>query len=87
MEAPDLTDDLEEVLYTRDEIQDRIKELAAEIDRDYADKEVLIVGVLKGAVMVMADLSRRAELPRHPWIGWRSPPTAPAPSPPVWCGF
>src|SRR5690625_4768646 len=36
----------------------RLREMAAEIDRDYAGQEVLLVGVLKGAVMVMADLSR-----------------------------
>lgn len=68
MEAHDLTNDLEEILYTQDQIQDRVEELAAEIDRDYADKDVLIVGVLKGAVMVMADLSRA--LKSHVTMDW-----------------
>src|SRR5699024_7756140 len=68
MEAQDLTDDLEEILYTQDQIQDRITELAAEIDRDYADKDVLVVGVLKGAVMVMADLSRAMK--SHVTMDW-----------------
>jgi len=50
--------DLENILLTEKEILDRLRELAAEIDRDYAGKDPLLVGVLKGAVMVMADLSR-----------------------------
>jgi hypoxanthine phosphoribosyltransferase len=54
--------DLERVLLTEDGIAARIVELAAEIDRDYAGRELLLVGVLKGAVMVMADLSRALSL-------------------------
>jgi hypoxanthine phosphoribosyltransferase len=68
MDSQDVYDDLEEVLYTADQIQVRIDELAADIDRDYADKDVLIVGVLKGAVMVMADLSRA--LTSHITMDW-----------------
>jgi hypoxanthine phosphoribosyltransferase len=55
--------DLEEVLITPEQLQIRIIELAAEIDADYADCELLLVGVLKGAVMVMADLARAIRLP------------------------
>lgn len=51
--------DLERVLLTEEQIAARLDELAAQIDSDYAGQEVLLVGVLKGAVMVMADLSRR----------------------------
>ncbi|MGO1183493.1 MAG: hypoxanthine phosphoribosyltransferase [Micrococcaceae bacterium] len=54
----DVADDLLHVLMSKQEIQATVAELAAQIDRDYADKDVLLVGVLKGAVMVMADLSR-----------------------------
>ena len=50
--------DLTEVLHTKEEIEQRVAELAAEIDADYGDRDVLLVGVLKGAVMIMADLSR-----------------------------
>lgn len=50
--------DLDNILLTEDQIQSRIAALAAEIDADYAGKNVLLVGVLKGAVMVMADLAR-----------------------------
>ncbi|MGC0141380.1 hypoxanthine phosphoribosyltransferase [Pseudactinotalea sp. Z1732] len=52
-------EDLEKILLTEEQLHTRLDEMAAEIDRDYAGREVLLVGVLKGAVMVMADLSRR----------------------------
>nr|WP_284501099.1 hypoxanthine phosphoribosyltransferase [Bowdeniella massiliensis] len=55
--------DLSKVLISEDEIAAKLDELAAAIDRDYAGKEVLLVGVLNGAVMVMADLSRRIHTP------------------------
>jgi hypoxanthine phosphoribosyltransferase len=50
--------DLTTVLYTAEDIAQRLGELAAQIDADYEGKELLLVGVLNGAVMVMADLSR-----------------------------
>jgi hypoxanthine phosphoribosyltransferase len=53
-----LSGDLTRVLYTKEEVSARMAELAAQIDRDYAGKDLLLVGVLNGAVMVMADLSR-----------------------------
>lgn len=55
--------DLEKVLIPEDELQARIKELAGRIDEDYNGKELLLVGVLKGAVMVMADLARALHVP------------------------
>jgi hypoxanthine phosphoribosyltransferase len=55
--------DLEKVLIPEDELQARIKELAGRIDEDYQGKELLLVGVLKGAVMVMADLARALHVP------------------------
>src|SRR5690242_20714293 len=55
--------DLLEVLITREELDTRITELAAEIDADYAGRELILIGVLKGAVMVMADLARAIHLP------------------------
>ena len=51
-------DDLAKVLLTEDQIQSRLAELAVDIWKDYADKDFLLVGVLKGAVVVMADLMR-----------------------------
>ena len=59
MDPSDLGDDLERVLLTESQLQDRLDELAAQIDADYAGRDLLLVGVLKGAVMLMADLSRR----------------------------
>lgn len=56
-------EDLEKILITEDEISARLTELAAEIDRDYDGREILVIGVLKGAIMVMADLSRKIHTP------------------------
>ncbi len=50
--------DLEHVLLTEDRIQQRLRELGDRIWADYEGKDLLLVGVLKGAVMVMADLMR-----------------------------
>ncbi len=50
--------DVADVLIGEAEIAAKVQELAAAVDRDYAGLEVLLVGVLKGAVMIMADLSR-----------------------------
>ncbi len=58
MDSADITGDLSTVLFTKAEIEARLAEVAAQIDRDYAGKNPLLVGVLNGAVMVMADLSR-----------------------------
>lgn len=58
MDSSHVEDDLVKVLFTEKQIVDRIGELAGEIEADYAGEELLIVGVLRGAVMVMADLAR-----------------------------
>ena len=63
MDATDMGADLEEVLIGADQLQRRVVELAAQIDTDYAGRELLLVGVLKGAVMIMADLARAMRLP------------------------
>lgn len=68
MESSHLGDDLTTVLVTEQQIQDKLAELATTIDEDYAGKDILLVGVLKGAVMVMADLSRH--LKSHVEIDW-----------------
>jgi hypoxanthine phosphoribosyltransferase len=52
-----------EVLIEEDALRDRIAELGAEISADYAGKDVLLVGVLKGAVFFMADLMRHITVP------------------------
>jgi hypoxanthine phosphoribosyltransferase len=63
MDARDMGEDLEKILLTEEQIGTRLEEMAALIDADYAGRELLLVGVLRGAVMVMADLSRRMHLP------------------------
>ena len=55
--------ELKQVLISTEQLQARIGELAAQIDADYAGRELLLVGVPKGAVMVMADLARAMHLP------------------------
>jgi len=59
MDATDMGPDLDRVLLREDQILSRLDEMAAQIDADYAGRDVILVGVLKGAVMVMADLTRR----------------------------
>ena len=68
MKATDIPDQLTQVLYTNEEVQARLGEIAAQIDQDYAGKDPLLVGVLNGAVMVMADLSRH--LASHVQMDW-----------------
>ena len=55
--------DIERVLISSDDIQAKLRELSAAIDADYADRDVLLVGVLKGAFIVMADLARYLTVP------------------------
>jgi hypoxanthine phosphoribosyltransferase len=59
----ELDADIDAVLVTADEIKDKISVLAKEIDHDYAGREPLLVGVLKGAAMFMSDLARALERP------------------------
>ena len=63
MDAADMGDDLERVLLTEAQLQARLDQLAEQVDADYAGRDLLLVGVLKGAIMVMADLARRLSLP------------------------
>jgi hypoxanthine phosphoribosyltransferase len=54
-----------EILVSTEDLERRVRELAAEIDRDYGDgdRDLVLIGVLKGAVMFMADLMRELEVP------------------------
>jgi len=63
MNADDLSGEIAKVLVTAEEIAVRTQELAVEIDADYAGRDLLLVGVLKGAVMFMTDLARALPLP------------------------
>ena len=55
--------DIEEVLITAEEIQDKISDLAKQVTEDYRGMDLLLVGVLKGAFVFMADLARGIRLP------------------------
>ena len=55
--------DIESILIEAGEIEAKLRDLAQRVDRDYAGRELLLVGVLKGAVFVMADLVRRLTIP------------------------
>jgi hypoxanthine phosphoribosyltransferase len=55
--------DIEHVLITESEIQDKLRELGDQITEDYEGRDPLLIGVLKGAFVVMADLSRYIRLP------------------------
>jgi len=63
VDVADMGRDLAKVLIPEEELQGKIRELAGRIDADYAGRELLLVGVLKGAVMVMADIARALHLP------------------------
>src|SRR5258705_10559333 len=63
LDATDVGSDLKQVPIPAERVRQRVIELAAQIDADYAGRELLLVGVLKGAVMVMADLARAIRLP------------------------
>ncbi|TME33992.1 MAG: hypoxanthine phosphoribosyltransferase [Chloroflexi bacterium] len=56
-------DDVQEVLLTEDQIQGRVTELGVELAHDYADRQPMLVSVLKGSIVFLADLIRATELP------------------------
>ena len=68
MEQAHVAGDIERVIATKEQIQTRIKELAKQVAEDYQGKDLLLVGVLKGAVMAMADLSRAMDA--HVEMDW-----------------
>ena len=61
--ANTMLNDIQEVLYSEETIAAMVKRVGAEITRDYADKNLLLVSVLKGSVAFMADLMRAIEIP------------------------
>ena len=63
MKMSSMMPDVAEVLITSEQIQERVRELGARITQDYAGEKLLLVGVLRGAVVVMGDLMRRIDLP------------------------
>lgn len=68
MDFSKIESDIERVIVDEKALQEKIKELAARVDKDYENKDLLLIGVLKGAVMAVADLSRA--LQRHVDMDW-----------------
>ncbi len=58
-----MMNDIKEILIDKDQLAERVRELGEEISADYAGKEILMIGVLRGAVVFMADLARAISLP------------------------
>ena len=58
MDLASVGNDVERVIATEAELKERVAQLAAQVDADYQGKNLLLVGVLKGAIMAMADLTR-----------------------------
>lgn len=52
-----------QILFSRDEIQKRVREIASQISKDYAGRELVVIGILKGAFIFMADLVRELSVP------------------------
>ncbi|MBE3593326.1 MAG: hypoxanthine phosphoribosyltransferase [Thermoanaerobacter sp.] len=57
------TQDIQEILITEEQLKEKVKELGQIITKDYQGKDLVLLGVLKGAIMFMADLSRAIDLP------------------------
>ena len=68
MDSHHIENDLVDILFTEEEIQAKLVDMAKQIQADYEGKDLLMVGVLRGAVMVMADLAR--SLDRHLEMDW-----------------
>ena len=68
MDLASVQNEIERVIVTEEQLQKRLKEIAKQIEADYKDQDLILVGVLKGAVMAMADLSRHIN--RHLDMDW-----------------
>jgi hypoxanthine phosphoribosyltransferase len=68
MDAANISGELTKVLLTEKQILERVRELAAEVEKDYKDQDLLLVGVLKGAIVLMSDFSRAMD--RQVEIEW-----------------
>ncbi len=68
MDLASVQSEIERVVASEEQLQTRLKEIARQIESDYKDQDLLLIGVLKGAVMAMADLSRHIN--RHLEMDW-----------------
>ena len=68
MDADHVPSEITEILITDEQLQQRLAEVAAQVDADYAGRDLLLVGVLKGATIVVADFMRH--LKSHVTVDW-----------------
>jgi len=68
VDAEHVPSEITEILLTESQIQERLAEIAAAVDADYAGRDLLLVGVLKGATIVVADFMRH--LKSHVFVDW-----------------
>ena len=68
MDLAAIESEIERVIVSEEDLHQRMRELAAQITEDYKNRDLLLIGVLKGAVMAMADLSRYIQ--RHVDMDW-----------------
>ena len=61
--SSEMDNDVKEVLYSEEMLAEKVREMGEAISRDYAGKNLLLVSVLKGSVIFMADLMRSVDLP------------------------
>ena len=71
MEFTNAEGDIQSIVLTPEEISQGVRRMAKEIDHDYFNRTPVLIGVLKGAVMVMADLARELTIPiQMDWMVW-----------------
>lgn len=58
-----LENDIQEILFSEEQLKDRVAQLARQIEEDYAGKEIMLISVLRGSFIFMADLCRAIHLP------------------------
>jgi hypoxanthine phosphoribosyltransferase len=58
-----MNNDIKEVLYNEDQLNDKIRQMGAKISNDYSGKELILIGVLKGSVVFMSDLIKQITIP------------------------
>src|SRR3712207_4330783 len=58
-----MRNDIERVLFSEEELREKVKKMGKEISKDYKGKDVILVGILKGSVPFMADLMKYIEIP------------------------
>ncbi|MFT5875369.1 MAG: hypoxanthine phosphoribosyltransferase [Clostridium sp.] len=58
-----MNNDIKEVLYSEDELRDKVRQMGAKISKDYSGKELILIGVLKGCVVFMSDLLKQITIP------------------------